>query len=56
VRSPKIAKESESSGWKDMCHEILSIGDLGIRGQRGNSFDFVSGEFMRRSQPSIGGG
>jgi hypothetical protein len=54
VRSPEIAKESESSDWKkDTCHEILSIGDSDIGGQRGKSFDFMSGEVTRRSGPSI---
>jgi hypothetical protein len=40
----------------DVCHEILSIGDSDIRVQRRKSFDLASGEVMRESQPSIGGG
>jgi hypothetical protein len=56
VRSLEIEKESEPSGWKDTCHKILSIVDLGIGGQRGKSFEFTSGEVVRRTQPSIGGG
>jgi hypothetical protein len=56
VQSSEIAKESESSDWKGMCREILSIRDLNIGVQRRKSFNFTSGEVMRESQPSIGGG
>jgi hypothetical protein len=47
-RSPEIAKESESSDWKDTCHKILSIGDSNIRVQKRKSFDFASGEVVKR--------
>jgi hypothetical protein len=34
----------------------MHIGDSNIEGQKGKSFDFVSGEVMRESQLSIEGG
>jgi hypothetical protein len=37
----------------DACHEITHIGDSGIGGWKNKSFDFMSGEVARRSEPSI---
>jgi hypothetical protein len=39
-----------------MCREITHIRDSDIGGQKGTSFNFVSGEVVRESQLSIGGG
>jgi hypothetical protein len=36
-----------------MCHEINHIGDSDIRGLKDKTFDFSSGEVMRKSQPSV---
>jgi hypothetical protein len=48
VRSPKIEREYEPSYWKDTCHEITPIEFLDIRGQKGKSFNFASGELAKR--------
>jgi hypothetical protein len=48
VRSLEIARESKLSDWMDMCHEMLSIGDLDIGIQKRKSFDFASGKAMKR--------
>jgi hypothetical protein len=48
VRSPKRARESEPSDWKDTCREITHIEDSDIGGQKGNSFKFTSGKIAKR--------
>jgi hypothetical protein len=56
ILTSRVAKSRENLSHpleEDMCHEILSIGDSDIGGQRGKSFDFASGEVARdQDRPS----